>query len=237
MEFRNYLLTSIADLKIPHLQSALADAPLQRGDSVLEVGSGVEYVYFPSSALLSVVTSMEDGRSVETSTVGCETAVPLLTALARQPSQSRIFVQIGGGATRINAATLRRIAADHHELMSLLLRHAGAAALQAEQGVACNALHGAPARLSRWLLMTQDRTGAMELELTQEYMAIMTGVQRTTISAVANELRDEGLIKFSRGRVTITNRRGLQSRACECYGIVRQAFDNLGVKAKDEAVS
>jgi DNA-binding transcriptional regulator YhcF (GntR family) len=85
--------------------------------------------------------------------------------------------------------------------------------------------------------MTQDRTGAIEMELTQEYMAIMTGVQRTTISAAANVLRDEGLIKFSRGGVTITNRRGLQARARECYSVVRHAFDKLGAAAQAEVVS
>lgn len=234
MEFRNYLLVAIADLKIPTLISALTDAPLHRGQSVLEVGDTVDHIYFPSSAVLSVVTTMEDGRSVETATVGRETTVPLVTALAGQPSRSRIFAQVGGGAIRLKSSVLRLHAAERPALMALLLRHAGASALQAEQGVACNALHAAPARLSRWLLMTEDRTGTAEMELTQDYMAIMTGVQRTTVSVVANQLRDEGLIKFSRGRVAIVNRQGLEARACECYGVIRDAFDGLADQAEHQ---
>ncbi len=232
MEFRNYLLAAIADLKIPALMSALSDAPLHRGQSVLEVGDMVDHIYFPSSAVLSVVTTMEDGRAVETATIGRESTAPLVTALAGQPSRSRIFAQVGGGAIHLRSSVLRRHAAENPALMALLLRHAGASALQAEQGVACNALHAAPARLSRWLLMTQDRTGTSEMELTQDYMAVMTGVQRTTISAVANQLRDEGLIKFSRGRVTIINRPALEARACECYGVIRGAFEDLADYAK-----
>ena len=107
------------------------------------------------------------------------------------------------------------------------MRHSASINFQAEQGVACNVLHDAPARLARWLLMTQDRTGNRVLPLTQEYMSVMTGVQRTTISAVANHLRSAGLIRFSRGNVEILDRAGLEAAACECYQAVRGEFDGL----------
>ena len=187
----------------------------------------MEQVFFPSTAVLSVVTVMLDGHAVESSTIGHESGTPLLWALANQPSKVRIFAQIGGTATRLPASVLRARARESAGLMTLLVRHSASITFQAEQGVACNVLHDAPARLARWLLMTQDRTGNRSLPLTQEYMSVMTGVQRTTISMVANQLRSAGLIRFSRGNVEVLDREGLQAYACECYGAVRRAFDEL----------
>lgn len=171
---------------------------------------------------------MENGQNVESSTIGPETATPLLAALAGQPVRARIFAQIGGGAIRIPASMLRAQALASPGLMTLLLRHAGAIGFQAEQGVACNVLHGAPQRLARWILMTQDRTGSRSLPLTQDYMAVMTGVQRTTISMVANQLRAAGLIRYSRGNLEVLDRAGLEAYACECYRAIREEFDGLG---------
>lgn len=227
MEFRNYLLRALsaADRQaiIPHL----AEVSLERGQSLFEPGDPVEQVFFPSNAVLSIATVMRDGRSVESSTIGHESATPLLWALSGGCSRARIFAQIGGAAIRIPAATLRAKAAESPALMALLVRHAASLNFQAEQGVACNILHDAPARLARWLLMTQDRTGNRSLPLKQEHMSVMTGVQRTTISAVANQLRGAGLIRFSRGNVEILDRPGLEAAACECYQTVRAEFDEL----------
>jgi len=200
---------------------------LERGEVLFEPGDPVERVFFPSNAVLSVLTVMLDGHAVESSTIGHESATPLLWTLASQPSRARIFTQIGGAATRLPASVLRARARESAELTTLLIRHSASITFQAEQGVACNILHDAPARLARWLLMTQDRTGNRSLPLTQEYMSVMTGVQRTTISLVANQLRAAGLIRFSRGNVEVLDRPGLQERACECYGAVRAAFDEL----------
>ena len=184
-------------------------------------------MFFPSNCVLSVVTHMESGQNVESSTVGPETATPLLSALAAQPVRARVFAQIGGGAIRIPAAVLRARAMESPALMTLLLRHASAIGFQAEQGVACNVLHDAPQRLARWILMTQDRTGSRVLPLTQDYMAVMTGVQRTTISAVASQLRAAGLIRYSRGNLEVVDRPGLEAYACECYRAIREEFDSL----------
>ena len=187
----------------------------------------MDSVFFPSNAVLSIVTVMVDGRGVESSTVGHESAAPLLWALSHGRSKARIFAQIGGAAIRMPASTLRAKAAASPALMALLMRHSASLNFQAEQGVACNILHDAPARLARWLLMTQDRTGNRSLPLTQEYMSVMTGVQRTTISAVANQLRAAGLIRFSRGNVEVLDRAGLEAFACECYKTIRGEFDEL----------
>jgi CRP-like cAMP-binding protein len=220
-------LAALSGPDLHALLSSFVETPLARGQVLLEPGDEAQWVYFPSSAVLSVVTPMIDGSTVETSSVGFESAAPLLSMMANRRTKVRLFAQIGGAAIRVAAESLRKQADDSPPLRSLLLRHADAIAFQAEQGVACNALHHAPARLARWLLMTQDRTGNGILPLTQEYLAIMTGVQRTTISALANELRSAGLISFSRGNVQIVDRDGLERVACECYAVVRAEFRSL----------
>lgn len=227
MEFRNYLLGALTRIDREELLPSLSEITLERGQVLFEPGQAVEQVYFPSSTVLSIITVMKNGTGVESSTVGHETAAPLLAALARQPAKGRIFAQIGGAAIKLSAAVLRARVLASPALFALLLRHAGAINFQAEQGVACNALHPAPTRLARWILMTQDRTGGRSLPLTQDYMAIMTGVQRTTISAVANQLRNEGLIQFSRGNLEVLDRPALEARACECYRAIRDEFDAL----------
>jgi CRP-like cAMP-binding protein len=227
VEFRNHLLAALPGPDLHTLLSSFVETPLARGEVLLEPGDEARWVYFPSSAVLSVVTPMLDGAAVETSSVGFESAAPLLAVMANRPTKVRVFAQIGGAAIRVSAQSLRHQADTSPPLRALLLRHADAIGFQAEQGVACNALHHAPARLARWLLMTQDRTGNGTLPLTQEYLAIMTGVQRTTISALANDLRSAGLIRFSRGNVEIVDRDGLERVACECYAVVREEFRSL----------
>jgi CRP-like cAMP-binding protein len=227
VKFRNYLLSALGPADLAALLPALSEVSIPRGQVFFEPGSQVDEVIFPSNAVMSVVTVMRDGQAIESSTIGRESATPLLWALGNQPSKGRIFAQIGGAAIKLRAEALRARVAESPELMALMLRHAGSITFQAEQGVACNVLHDAAARLARWLLMTHDRTGHASLPLTQEYMGVMTGVQRTTISVVANQLRAAGLIRFSRGTVDILDRQGLEARACECYVAVRSEFDSL----------
>lgn len=227
MEFRNYLLSALGEADRQAILPALVEISLERGQVLFEPGEAVQQVYFPSSAVLSIATVMADGDAVESSTIGHESGSPLLWALAAQPSKARIFAQIGGSAVRAPAAVLRARAAESPALMNLLIRHAASLAFQSEQGVACNILHGAAPRLARWLLMTQDRTGSRTLPLTQEYLSVMTGVQRTTISALANQLRSAGLIRFSRGNIEILDRPGLEGAACECYRAIRDEFDGM----------
>jgi CRP-like cAMP-binding protein len=227
VEFRNSLLAALADADRAVLLPALTETSIERGQDLFSPDDPATHVFFPSTCVLSVVTHMASGQNVESSTVGPETATPLLAALAGQRVKARIFAQIGGGAIRIPASVLRGRAAENPALMTLLLRHAAAIGFQAEQGVACNVLHDAPQRLARWILMTQDRTGGRALPLTQDYMAVMTGVQRTTISVVATQLRDAGLIRYSRGNLEVIDRAGLEAYACECYRAIREEFDGL----------
>lgn len=207
--------------------SSLIETTVDRGAVLFEPGDQPDRVFFPSNAIISVVTVMKNGQAIESSTLGHETALPLLAILAAQPVTARMFAQVGGSGISAPAAALRACASGSPALMTLLLRHAEAASYQSERGVACNVLHDAPARLSRWLLMTQDRLGSQTLPLTQDYMALMTGVQRTTISVVANQLRREKLIRYSRGSVEVLDRKALERRSCECYAAIREKFDAL----------
>lgn len=227
MEFRNYLLSALAGADLQRVLPFLSETPLERGQVLVEADQDIERVYFPSTAVISVITQMNNGDAVESSTIGLESAAPLLSALANRPARARYMAQIGGSALSLPAQVLRELVMHSPTATSLMLMHAAASGFQAEQGAACNALHTAPRRLARWILMTQDRTGGRILPLTQDYMAIMTGVQRTTISAVANVLREVGLIRYSRGALEVVDRAGLEAQACECYRAVKLEFDAL----------
>jgi CRP-like cAMP-binding protein len=170
---------------------------------------------------------MRDGRIVETTTVGRESAPGLLDAVTNRPTSSRIFVQVAGAALALPSAVFRQRLAESRGLVNLTLRHARGLAQQAELGVGCNLAHSADGRLARWLLMTQDRTGGDVLPLTQDYLAVMTGVQRTTVSLMAAALKKAKIIDYSRGQLTILDREGLIGQACECYAISERQFEEL----------
>ena len=227
MDFRNFLLSALTAADLQALLPALSEVSLVSGQVLFEVGATAEAVYFPSSAVVSLVTVMEDGRSVESHTIGRESGVGLLNVASRRPVESRVFTQVAGTALRLPADALRRRVAESPAFTELLLRHVHAASLQTQQFVACNVLHAAEQRLARWLLMTADRTGSSSFLLTQEYMAVMTGVQRTTVSAIATGFREAGLIRYSRGKVEILNHDGLQKVSCECARVVHGQFKAL----------
>lgn len=232
VKFRNFLLSGLDDADRDALLPDLTEVSLAAGQVLYEVGDEARSVYFPSSAVASIVTVMSDGRSVESFTVGRESGVGLVSAAAEVAVQARVFAQIGGSALRLPATALRRRLADSPTLANHLLTHVHANLLQAQQFTACNVLHAAEQRLARWLLMTSDRTGSASFPLTQEYMSIMTGVQRTTVSALANGLKARGLIHYSRGHMQILDEAGLAKAACECAGVMRRQFDDLAKKAK-----
>ena len=227
VQFRNFLLSALepADLAVfgPHL----TETTLSRAQPLFERGDRIDLLIFPSSACVSVVTVLRDGQAIETSTIGRESAVELLAVCSDRPASSRIFTQIGGGALTLPAVLFRERLAQSQSLLRLALLHVRATSIQAERGVACNAAHDVPGRLARWLLMTQDRVGAESFSLTQDYMAVMTGVQRTTVSQAAAMLKARGIIHYSRGNVVVRDRAGLEHAACECYGAVLAEFEAL----------
>jgi CRP-like cAMP-binding protein len=227
MEFRNFLLSALRPDDEAALTPHLKEVSLSRGQVLYQPGDEADLVYFPSSACISVVTIMEDGRAFETATIGRESAGGLVDAMAGTRVANRVFVQLAGGAMTLSAAAFRARLRQSPNLSHLALLHLRAIMRQAETSAACNAAHHADARLARWLLMTEDRVGSALFPLTQEYMSVMTGVQRTTVSMMAAALKRDGVIDYSRGNVAILDQAELKARACECYGEMERQFLQL----------
>jgi len=229
---RNYILRALSRSDRDSLAPELTLQELASGDILYEPEYPADWVWFPVTAVLSVVTVMRDGRTVESDTVGRESAVGILASISSAVCTSRTFTQIPGQVLRLSAARLRRQANDSPVLRKLLMRHALANLAQAHQSVACNALHDVGSRVCRWLLMSQDRTDSDIVRLTQQYLATMVGVQRTTVTALLAELAEEGIVARSRGRVDILDRARLEARVCECYETVQSNYERLiGVAA------
>lgn len=227
MYFRNFLLRALHTNDAVHLTPFMREVSLVRGQRLYEPDDPVDTLYFPSSACISVVTTMRDGRQVETATIGRESAAALLDAVTGQPATSRVFVQVGGSAMLLPVQAYRQRMTTSPALVDLTLRHARSLAHQAELGVGCNLAHSAEGRMARWILMTQDRIGSDVLPLTQDYLSVMTGVQRSTVSLLATALKAAGIIAYSRGQLTIRDRPALVACACECYAQSERIFEEL----------
>jgi CRP-like cAMP-binding protein len=178
--------------------------------------------YFCNSGLFSILIVLPDGKSVEVGLVGWEgfSAVPLVAGF--RTSSTRTVVQTEGDAFRIDASHLRSLLRECPTLERQLQRYAQILALQAVQIAACNRLHEVDERLARWLLMTQDRVGSNQLQLTQEFMAQMLGTRRPSVTVAAGMLQKAGLITYTRGNVTILDRKRLEEAACDCYALLQQ---------------
>jgi CRP-like cAMP-binding protein len=223
MAWDNHFLDRLGDRDIDALRPHLAEVALARNQVLEEAGKPVAFVYLPVDSILSVLTVMHDGSQVESRTIGREGGYGLLQALGSPISYERTLCQVGGKAWRIALGDLRRAAGRGEGIRDAIVRHAQASLLQAAQSTACNTLHRAEQRLCRWLLLTQDRLGGSEVvPLTQEHLAIMLGVQRTTITAVASGLQDRGVISYTRGKIRILDREALERCACECYEAIRK---------------
>jgi CRP-like cAMP-binding protein len=173
------------------------------------------------------MTLMENGAAIESATIGREGAFGLMAAVAPRQSMSRAIVQVPGRASRMSASALAEAVRHAPDLASLIDRHNDALFGHAIQSVACNALHAVEARFCRWLLSCRDRIDSDTVALTQEFLADMLGVQRTTVTAVAGALQAKGLIRYRRGVVDILDRAGLEATACECYDAVRKTYERL----------
>ena len=186
-----------------------------------------EYVYFPHQLAASIVCTMENGITVEVGFVGREGVVGIQAILGGGILPFRSFVQIAGDATRIPADRLKAEFDRGGALQKLILRYFQAFLTQVSQTAACNRLHTLEARFARWLLLAGDAIGSDDLLLTQEFAAQMLGVRRAGVTEAAGSLQRSALIRYTRGRVTILDRDGLEKVSCECYRTVRNEFDRL----------
>jgi CRP-like cAMP-binding protein len=235
MEFRNFLLAALQPDDAAALTPRLKEVTLSNGQVLFEQDAVVDTLYFPSSACISVVAEMRDGKTVEIVTIGRESAAGLLDVLTDCAAGTRSVVQIAGAALALKAADFRARLRESPPLLRLALLHVRANVRQTETSVACNVAHAADSRLARWLLMTQDRVGAGAFPLTQDQMAVMTGVQRSTISLMAAGLKKAGIVDYSRGHVTVVDRPRLIAQACECYATIQRQFEGLRADADETA--
>jgi CRP-like cAMP-binding protein len=200
---------------------------LEAGDQVLERGKTVESSLFPfGSTMVSMVVELSGGRSIEVASIGREGAVGGIVSCGHAPAFSHGRVQVGGPALKLPLQALEDAKSRSTFINHIFCRFSDYLLAQVMQSVACNAFHSIPARAARWLLTAQDRAGD-RIELTQEALAGLLGVQRTTVNAVIQELQSEGLIATGRGMVQVLDRAGLVERACECYRVVESHFSDI----------
>ena len=192
-----------------------------------EPDAPIRSIYFPHSCVMSIIVPLRGDVSVEAGTVGREGFLGVPVLLGSDSTSTQAIVQVSGTSSRVPASVFRRAINEDSDLRNFSLRYAQALLEQTSQSVACNGRHDLAERCARWLLMTQDRVDGDEFHLTHEFLATMLGVRRATVTVAAAILQRAGLIQYSRGRVRILDRAGLEDAACECYDVVRRKYEKL----------
>ena len=223
----NRLLAALPEDGYRALQPFLEGVPLPLGMVVYESGGTQGYVYFPTSSIVSLLYVLADGASAEIAVTGNEGLVGIALFMGGETTPSRAVVQSAGHGYRLRAGVLKKAFEAGGELQHLLLRFTQALITQMTQTAVCNRHHSVDQQLCRWLLLSLDRLPGTELVMTQELIANMLGVRREGVTEAAGKLQAEGLIHYSRGHITIPDRRRLEARVCECYGVVKKEYDRL----------
>jgi CRP-like cAMP-binding protein len=207
----------------PHLEPVTLDYR----QSLYNANQPIGFVYFIEIGVGSLVNTMANGQAAEVGTIGSEGMVGLPLVFGDNQAPTSVYIQVPGAGLRMKATLFKRELAASASMRGAMLRYAHAFFNQVAQSAACNRFHTIQQRSCRWLLMTHDRMQSDEFLLTQEFLAMMLGVQRTGVTAAAGTLQRLGLIRYTRGNVTMLNRRGLEQRACECYAVSKLEFDRL----------
>jgi len=223
----NRLLAALEPEDFAALEPHLETVELSKSTVVYDTGDSMPHVYFPQDVVVSLITVLTDGKSVEMAVFGREALFGLTSALATCRSLGRYVVQVTGTASCLDTAALRGVFEARPAVRELCLQFVEALLAQALQSMACNTVHSVEARCCRWILTLHDRTGGDALPLTHEHLSAMLGVQRSTVSLVTGSLQDAGLIHQGRGLITVTDRPALERAVCGCYGIMRQRFEQI----------
>jgi len=233
----NRLLATFAPADRQLIESGASVVKLGRGDVLFEPGAEVPATHFPSAGtVVALVVGVADGRTVEVATIGKEGAVGGIVSGGHAPAFARAVVQVPGSALKVELKALEQAKLRSAHIRELFARYSDALLAQVMQSVACNAFHPLEARCCRWLLTAQDRAGGETIPLTQEYLAEMLGVQRTTVSAVARALQEQGLIAYRRGAISLLDRAAVEARACECYTAVERHFREVLPEVRPQKV-
>jgi CRP-like cAMP-binding protein len=224
---RNHLLAALPEADWQRWQPQLEWVSLPLGQVLYESGCTMSHVYFPTDAIVSLLYVMADGASAEIAVVGNEGVVGISLFMGGGSTPSRAVVQSAGQGWRLRAAAIRDEFNDSPPVMHLMLRYTQALITQMAQTAVCNRHHVLDQQLCRWLLLSLDRLGGDELRMTQELIANMLGVRREGVTEAALKLQRDGLIRYSRGHITVLDRAGLEARTCECYEVVRKEYARL----------
>jgi CRP-like cAMP-binding protein len=233
----NRLLATFTPADRQMVEGSATIVSLRRGEVLFEAGAHVPATHFPSAGtVVALVVGIADGRTVEVATIGKEGAVGGIVSGGHAPAFARAVVQIPGPALKVDLKALEQAKLRSAHVRELFARYSDALLAQVMQSVACNAFHALEARCCRWLLTAQDRAGGETIPLTQEYLAEMLGVQRTTVSAVARSLQEQGLIAYRRGAISILDRAGVEAKSCECYRAVERHFRDVLPEVRPQKV-
>jgi CRP-like cAMP-binding protein len=220
-DFRNRLLLSLAPSESETIHSLLEPCELRHHKILQEPTEPVQYVYFPNSGLISLVVETEDGSTVEVGMVGREGFAGLAGAVGLSRTPLRQIVQIGGEGYRMKVGALERFLNVNPGFQQLVCRYAVVLGMQMAQTAACNRLHDAFQRLTRWLLMARDRGQLNELPVTHEFLSTVLGTDRPSVTLAAQTLQKRGIVEYRRGKIVILNARKLEAASCECYRVIR----------------
>ncbi|MEO8506676.1 MAG: Crp/Fnr family transcriptional regulator [Betaproteobacteria bacterium] len=225
--FENHLLAAFPVAAFERVAPHLELVPMPLGEALYESGARLEHVYFPTTSIVSLLYVLEDGASAEIAVVGNEGILGIALFMGGETTPSRAVVQSAGFGYRLQSQLLKREFNRAGPVLRLLLRYTQALITQMTQTAVCNRHHSVEQQLCRWLLLSLDRLSSDSLTMTQELIANMLGVRREGVTEAAGNLQRAGLIRYSRGRIEILDRRGLEARSCECYGVVKKEFDRL----------
>ena len=223
----NQLLAILPREEYQRLLPNLRHLDFSLGEVLYESSERLDYVYFPTTAVVSLLYTMANGSTAEMGLVGSDGVVGIALFLGGETTPNRAVVQVAGHACKMKAKVLQQEFARGGPLQLALLRYTQALITQISQTAVCNRLHTMEQRLCRWLLLSQDRVRSDELRMTQEFISNMLGGRRESVTVAAGRLQDAGLIRYARGNIKILDRRGLESVVCECYSIVKRETDRL----------
>jgi CRP-like cAMP-binding protein len=224
---QSHLLSVLPESEKKRLRPHLELVPLPLGNAIYESGDELNHVYFPTTSIVSLLYELENGSSAEIAVVGNEGVVGIALYMGGDTMPNRAVVQSAGHAYRLQGRMLKQEFNRAGALQHLLLRYTLAMLTQMAQTAVCNRHHSIDQQLCRWLLLSLDRLPSNELTMTQELIANMLGVRREGVTEAAGKLQSAGLIHYNRGRITVLDRPGLESRVCECYNVVRKEFNRL----------
>lgn len=223
----NAILASLSAGDAAALRPHLKATHLQQKTVLYDVGDTINAVYFPTTAVVSLVVSLATGEMTEAAMVGRDGAIGIASALDGKIATSLAITQLGGDAMVCDPAAFKGAALQSESLIAMVMRHEQTMFAQAQQSTACMAHHEVDARLCRWLLRARDLSGSDHLPFTQEFLAEMLGVQRTSVTTVARTLQEAGMVKYTRGKIEILDIDGLRESACECYETIKAQYRQL----------